>query len=168
MRLKLLATLLWAALAATQSLAATPINGFAHVHDGDTIRIGRTSVRIWGIDAVELKQNCRLGDASVPCGEMARDALLRIIDGQEVTCFPKGKSYSRIVGTCYVAGRDVADEMIRLGMAYDYARYSHGYYSGSENQARQTSLGLWAMETQNPAVWRACHLRAKDKRPAAC
>lgn len=167
MRIFILSCLLFVAFT-TQGLASGPIDGAARVHDGDTIRIGKTSIRIWGIDAVELKQTCLQNGATVACGMIARDALIAIIDGRDVTCIPKGKSYKRIVGQCFVGGRDVAAEMARLGMAYDYARYSHGYYSEAEAEARQAANGIWAMEAARPDAWRACHLRAKDKRPLTC
>ncbi len=137
---------------------AYDLSGPAQVHDGDTIRIGDQNIRLWGIDAVELKQLC--GD--VPCGIEARETLKVIIGGRDVTCTAKGESYKRIVAQCYAGNDDVAALMARAGMAFDYAHYSRGFYQEDERAARAAHAGLWAMNgVENPAVWRQCHLRHK-------
>ena len=38
--------------------AFADVTGNARVVDGDTIHIGKTKVRLWGIDAPETKQVC--------------------------------------------------------------------------------------------------------------
>ncbi|NBX67018.1 MAG: thermonuclease family protein [Proteobacteria bacterium] len=164
MRMILAACLLFVSLEAH----AGTLEGRATVHDGDTIRIGETSIRIWGIDAVELKQTCEKDGAVMPCGMMAREALAAIIGTNTVTCTAKGKSYKRVVGTCFVNGRDIAAEMTRLGMAYDAPKYSKAFYNGDQTAAQTAGVGLWAMNAQDPAHWRACNLRPKNKRPADC
>ncbi len=146
-----------------------PLRGPARVYDGDTIRIGGTSIRIWGIDAVELKQTCDLDGRSIACGRMARDAMAQIINGRDVACTPRGRSYKRVVATCRVDGVDVAAQMARLGMAQDYARYSHGFYAADEHIARVARAGIWAMAFDAPSLWRACNLpQRKNRRPASC
>lgn len=150
---------------ACPALAGATLHGRASVHDGDTIRIGTQSIRIWGIDAVELKQRC----GNAPCGVMARDALADIIGGRDVICVAKGKSYQRIVATCMVAGVDVAQEMARRGMAYDYADYSHGFYAADQRVAQESGIGVWAMNAEEPSHWRACHLpQRQNHRPGDC
>jgi endonuclease YncB( thermonuclease family) len=148
------------------AFAKAPLSGMAHVHDGDTIRIGSQSIRLWGIDAVELSQSC----GSIACGKISRDALIAIIGGRAVTCIPKGKSYNRVVATCTVGGADIAALMARAGMAFDYAHYSHGHYKTAEDAAKSAHIGLWAMDKVDvPAHWRACHLPArKGRRPTDC
>lgn len=156
-------------LLCTTAHAAEPLHGMARVYDGDTIRIGDTSIRIWGIDAVELKQRCALDGKDIACGQMARDALAGIINGRTVTCTPRGRSYKRVVATCMAGGMDVAAEMARLGMAQDYAQYSHGFYAGDEQAARTRRAGIWAMTFDAPSFWRACNLpQRKNRRPADC
>lgn len=149
--------------------AQWPVTGTAQVHDGDTLRINGHSIRIWGIDAAELKQTCTQGGSVVPCGLMAREALERLVKGQTVTCIAKGKSYQRIVAQCYAGGRDIAAAMTRLGMAHDDVRYSRGYYADDEAAAKEVRAGWWAMTFEIPARWRACHLpQRKNSRPASC
>jgi len=38
------------------------------VVDGDGLKIGNQSIRLWGIDAPELDQTCELDGRTVPCG----------------------------------------------------------------------------------------------------
>lgn len=137
------------------------LQGRPSVHDGDTIRIGKASIRLWGIDAPELRQTC----GNVACGYLAREALKDLIGDNTVICSPRGKSHKRVVATCRVKGRDIAQEMMRMGMAFDAPKYSNGYYKVEEAAARSTSRGVWAMDAKHPAQWRACHLKRKQ---AAC
>jgi endonuclease YncB( thermonuclease family) len=72
--LKLLAgTLIFAILAVAAAQAADIVDS-AHVHDGDTLTLGNTKVRLEGIDAPETDQIC-LTSSGEPwrCGLQARD-----------------------------------------------------------------------------------------------
>ena len=149
------------------------IYGFATVHDGDTIRISTNgqsyAIRIWGIDAVELKQTCTTKDGlAFACGIQARDTLERIVSGKMLSCTVKGRSYKRLVATCMADGADIASSMTREGMAFDYSHYSHAYYSADEAAAKQAGAGIWSATFEPPALWRACHLRPTDRRPKNC
>jgi len=153
--------------------AATPrvIEGYVtSVHDGDTFRIGDQSIRLWGVDAVELKQVC--GD--VACGEKARDTLAELISERIVTCTLKGKSHKRLVGHCFVGGRitgiDVGQYIAQRGMAFDTEKFSKGYYREDEAMARSGKRGLWALGSVDaPDHWRACNMaQFKEKRPSDC
>jgi len=101
-----------------------PITGPARTHDGDTIVIGTTHIRLQGVDAEELTE---------PNGFKARDEMRAIIGSKTITCYPEGKSYDRVVATCFTQdGTDIGAELIRRGMALDCARYSHGKYRAYE------------------------------------
>lgn len=114
-----------AALIATTSVAQTP-HFSAQVHritDGDTFRVYDLgpAIRIWGLNAPETDE---------PGGTAATQALTRLIAGQTLTCQIRDVDrYSRIVGQCFLPnGRDIAAEMIGLGAATEYCRYSGGHY----------------------------------------
>ena len=79
------------------------------------------AIRIWGLDAPETDE---------AGGSAATHALKDLIGGQTLTCVIKDVDrYSRIVAQCRLDdGRDIAAEMIRLGVATEYCRYSEGYY----------------------------------------
>ena len=60
--------------------AAEQIIGHARVIDGDTLEVRGTRIRLHGIDAPELQQQCRREGASAaltyPCGQEAKAALV--------------------------------------------------------------------------------------------
>src|SRR5262245_40881780 len=80
------------------------IAGRARVVDGDSLEIGFSRIRLFGIDAPEARQDCRDKDNRVtPCGMQARRALLDLVGGREVSCTPVGASHDRRVAVCTVA-----------------------------------------------------------------
>ena len=93
--------------------------------DGDTYKLNGQIYRIWGINAPER---------SDPAGPDATAALRSLIAGQTLTCdVVDTDRYRRQVVRCTLPdGRDPACEMVRLGLAEDWARYSGGYYRGCE------------------------------------
>ena len=137
------------------------ISGYARVKDGDTIVIHRLQIRLFGIDAPETDQLCRLPDnPKWLCGIAARDYLRRMIDRQIVTCDQRDvDSYRRMVAVCYLnspaSGKPIIlnQMMVANGFALAYRRYSMNYV-GDENAARSQSLGVWASRFEFPWVWR--------------
>ena len=95
------------------------LSGSGYAIDGDTVVVEGFHVRLAGLDAEELKE---------PNGLAAKYAMMRFINGP-VTCKLTGnKSYNRYVGSCFVAGNDLAAMMVAQGYALDCARYSGGKY----------------------------------------
>ena len=91
------------------------------ITDGDTIRCAGERVRIHGIDAPERH---------TPAGPAATRAMADLTRGQTVTCIGQGyRSYGRLVARCYVGVMDLACEMVRLGQARDWPRFSGGEYA---------------------------------------
>jgi endonuclease YncB( thermonuclease family) len=136
------------------------------VHDGDTFTLeGGQRVRIFGIDAPELHQQCR-ADAvhapgpshCVPCGEAARTALEGLILGKEVHCGNRGRSYDRVVGECSVGKTQIGPWMLTHGQAVVYQQYlrkgDRAAYLGAEAGAKRANEGIWAMTMIPPAQWR--------------
>lgn len=106
---------------AEKSKRLPSLSGPAQVIDGDSLRIGRTTIRLNGIDAEEIGE---------PNGVAAKKALVAIIDGAQVHCSDTGeRSYTRVVGVCTTAdGRDLGAAMVHMGAALDCAHYSGGRY----------------------------------------
>lgn len=102
------------------------LRGRAWVIDGDTIAIDRIKIRIAGIDAPELDE---------PWGQKSRFAMMRLCKGQIVTAKLTGEtSHDRVVGTCYLDdGRDLGAELIKEGLALDFAHFSGGKYRALES-----------------------------------
>ena len=62
-------------------------DGRISVVDGDTIRVGGETVRLFGIDAPEVEQACRRPGGEVwRCGDWARDEVRRLFQGRRATC----------------------------------------------------------------------------------
>ncbi len=107
------------------------------VHDGDTFRIGATTIRVYGIDAPEL---------ATPYGPSAQSVLVRAIDGGAVRCIDTGsRSYDRIVASCVNhRGHDIAAIVVRSGWAVDWWRFSCGRYLTDQQDAQDARRGMFA------------------------
>jgi endonuclease YncB( thermonuclease family) len=124
----------------------------ATVVDGDTLRIGRESIRLQGIDAPELLQTCADGWRA---GEEARRALVVLVAAGTPHCERLTKDiYGRTVAVCRVNGEDIGGAMVRRGLAWAYTDYSFRYL-GDEWLARFEGVGIHAQNCTRPAEWRA-------------
>lgn len=102
------------------------IHGPCYVVDGDTLNIGDLSIRLFGIDAPELDH---------PYGNNAKWALINLCRGHIIQAvIEQGDlTHDRTVATCYLPdGRDLSAEMVKLGMAVDWPKYSGGRYRSFE------------------------------------
>ena len=101
------------------------LRGKCYVIDGDTIVIDLIHIRLEGIDAPELDQ---------PYGKVSKWALHKLCKDQVVTAQINGElSHNRVVATCFLPdGRDLAAELVRQGLALDWAAFSGGKYRGCE------------------------------------
>ena len=143
-------------IAATASPTfAGEISGVPSIHDGDTVQIRGTKIRLSGIDAPETDQLCL--DASGQkwaCGIAARDELIKHSSGQSWVCDLNGDGgYDRRLGTCRIEGDDVNRWMVRSGWALSFKRYSHAY-DADEVTAQESHAGLWSGSFIAPWDWR--------------
>jgi endonuclease YncB( thermonuclease family) len=131
------------------------LSGRAIVIDGDTLAIGPEHVRLEGIDAPEAGQTCgREGGGAWACGEAATKSLAKLVDGRRVDCESRGRDkYGRMLGTCFVAGRDINAEMVRSGAAWAFVKYSRTYVE-TEAEARLSRLGIWQGEAEPAWTYR--------------
>lgn len=133
------------------------------VVDGDSLRIGDARVRLHGIDAPELAQTCdRPQGGTWPCGRWSRSRLADLVQGQRLDCTDLGADrYDRRLARCTLGGQDIAAQMVAMGAATAYRRFSDDYVV-QEAAARAAGLGIWAT---GPQVAPEAHRRAA--RPAA-
>lgn len=133
----------------TISLAiSTPgasLSGKCWVVDGDTIDIGGSRIRLAGIDAPEMEH---------PYGKAAKSALIRLCQGQTIRAeFHGSDHFDRNMATCFLSdGRDLSAEMVKLGLAIDWPKYSGGKYRVLEPEGVRRKL------------WR-CDARQKGRMP---
>lgn len=128
--------------------------GQARVIDGDTIDLDGQRIRLYGLDAPEMKQSCTLADGPYACGEKAKEALSSLIAGQDVRCEKRDiDRYNRIVGVCYSGGTDINAWMVAQGYAVAYRQYSMRY-APQEAEAKHAKRGIWAGSFDMPSDFR--------------
>ena len=111
------------------------------VHDGDTLRCGSERVRLFGVDAPELRRGQTPAE---PFAYEARDELIRLTRGRVGCRFVERDRYGRFVGRCWSdASPDVNAAVIRSGLATEYRRYSKGLYAKAEAEAQRAHRGAW-------------------------
>ncbi len=99
--------------------------GSCYVIDGDTIVINNVRIRLAGIDAPELNH---------PWGKNSKWAVISMCKGKKITAKLDGNlSHDRVVATCYLPdGRDIAAELVKMGLAIDWPKFSGGKYRSFE------------------------------------
>lgn len=151
-----------AALLSLSTLAvAAPFSGAVErVHDGDTFRLAGVTVRLWGIDAPELRQECQDGGGRwYACGQRAKEVLAALVRSGKIVCQQRDSDrYGRVVAACRVDGRDINSEMVAQGWAVAYRTFTAAY-EPAEVEAKQRGLGIWAGRFVMPDVWRRAHRR---------
>ncbi len=143
---------IWA-VSGADDLPQSPLSGTARAVDGDTLRLGAERVRLHGLDAPELQQSCRDGaDLSWDCGIEARRRLAELLAVGEARCELRDRDrYGRLVATCRVDGRDVAEPLLEEGLAVADGPLG---YEGLASRARRAGRGIWAGTFDQPAAWR--------------
>lgn len=135
------------------------LEGVAFAVDGDTLEMGGERIRLAGIDAPELHQECTREGRPWPCGDAARRSLARLVATAEVRCEGRQSDpYGRLVARCTAGNIDVSDFMVREGLALAYRGRD---YVGAEAEAQAARRGLWAGSFQKPSDYRAEHATAR-------
>lgn len=157
------ALLLIFALLSAPAFAAP--NGTVRVIDADTIDVGGTRVRLFGIDAPEMGQPCRADGREWDCGAWTRDAVRNRFEGTYARCDQRDiDRYGRVVAQCSVDGQDMGQLIVYSGMAWAFRRYSETY-DLDEKAAAVAGRGLWAVDIQMPSDYRAAQI-ADDPVPS--
>lgn len=122
------------------------------VIDGDTVLLLRhghpLKVRLAGIDAPEKSQDY---------GMASRDALAQMVLHRQTEVETRAiDKYGRTVALLKIGKLNVNQEMVRRGMAWDYAYFNHDRaYVALQNEARQAKRGLWQQaDPVPPWQWR--------------
>jgi len=124
------------------------------VVDGDTIHIGNTKYRLFGIDAPELSQQCKKDNKTILCGVDAKKMLENKIGKQTPKCISQTKDkYNRVVAECFIQSESLSSYMVRSGYAVAYKKYSSKFVE-DEKYAKNNKLGIWSTKFQNPEEFR--------------
>ena len=145
---------------------AEEISGIPKVVDGDTVHIDNYKLRLEGIDAPEMRQQCKKESFKISffigftfykdysCGRVSKEKLITKIDTTEIKCISSSKDrYKRYIATCYKGKTNLNQWMVRNGFAIAYRRYSKIYVS-DEEFAKENKLGLWKGKFMEPEKWR--------------
>ena len=145
---------------------AEEISGVAEIIDGDTVYINNDKFRLEGIDAPEMRQQCKKESLKISsiigftfykdynCGKVSKEKLISKINGSEIKCiFTTKDKYKRYIATCFKGKTNLNQWMVRNGLAVAYRRYSKKYVL-DEDFAKENKLGLWQGKFMNPEKWR--------------
>lgn len=138
------------------------IGGSVHVtrvSDGDSLRSGNLRIRLFGIDAPEIKQTCKDETGlKWACGVTARDRLLALVKkAPYLDCKLRDTDrYGRLIMQCFANQEDIGRTLVAEGLAVAYARYAQDYVA-AQNVARDSSRGLWAGKFDMPEDWRTAN-----------
>ena len=142
------------AMFAADPAAAETLSGSAIVIDGDTLEIRNKRIRLFGIDAPELKQECERSGEPWQCGAASAERLRQLIAGGLVSCSGNERDqYARLLAVCTAGGIEINRTMVAEGWATAFRRYSTDYVA-EETAARSAKLGLWASEFEAPEDFR--------------
>ena len=155
---------------------AETLSGQATIIDGDTVRVGETTIHLHGIDAPEMNQFCRdKKDKRFNCGHAAMRRLFLYIGADPLDCTIKTHNEDgSLAATCRVksyfrqtengASRgekfDVSLEMVLTGYAFanraqaSANRAQASDYTGAEKRARTKGMGFWSGRIEPPWEWR--------------
>ena len=142
-------------------IAAHPNN--ITITDGDTIKIGKEKIRLFGIDAPEIKQVCKnKNNDPYPCGITAKNFLSWLIEdynklNEKIYCYYSERDkYKRIIGECFIgtlSKTNINRIMVSHGRAVAYLKYSEKYLD-AQNIAKNKKIGIWNGTFDLPEEWR--------------
>ena len=148
------------------NVTAEEISGTPKIIDGDTVHINNYKFRLEGIDAPEMKQQCKKESLKISsiigfsfykdydCGKVSKAKLKAKINGSKIKCISTSKDkYKRYIATCFKGETNLNQWMVRNGYAIAYRRYSKKYVP-DEDFAKENKLGLWQGKFMNPEKWR--------------
>jgi endonuclease YncB( thermonuclease family) len=125
------------------------------IFDGDTLRIGGYTIRLYGIDAPEYNQACLdKNDMKYPCGWISQRYLKLLVGDDHISCqiFDRDK-WNRLIGVCRKDGINLNAIMVRNGWAIAYSHYSWDYLA-DEVYAQSRKLGIWQGWFEKPWKYR--------------
>ena len=133
---------------------AESIIGKATIIDGDTIRIGKNKIRLYGIDAPEINQTCTINKIIWECGIDSSQALESMISEKEVQCeIVDFDRYKRFVAKCFVKNINLNQYMVQNGWAVAYRYYSDDFIK-NEEIAKKNKTGIWQGKFLDPYLFR--------------
>ena len=146
--------------------------GFLRVIDGNTLFVRGMSIRLFGIDAPEQRQECGYRGGTWNCGRLAARALARRIGKGVVRCVEKRKDrHGRSVAVCFVGEMNLNAWMVSEGWALA-DREVADEFAKFEESAAINGKGIWRGDFVKPWDWRRGvrlrHLPSRDESKREC
>ncbi len=130
------------------------ISGKAKIIDGDTIHIGSNKIRLHGIDAPELNQNCLFNDKVWNCGKESKKFLINFINNKKISCKLIDKDrYNRHIAICFKDTINLNKKIVQEGWAIAYRYYSKDFVD-DEKVAKINKSGIWKGNFEEPYLFR--------------
>ncbi len=129
--------------------------GIARVLDGQRLALDGKPIRLYGIAAPDLRQNCAWPGKTIPCGEIAKTAMMDLVAGaRKIVCREKtGIPHPETLAICFADGFDIGANMVHTGWALAEPKMPSDYAS-IEAAARNKNRGLWKGDFVRPWAWR--------------
>lgn len=131
------------ALAPPGAAIAAELSGPFEVVDAGTIAIAGQQVRLYGIRTPAPDAQCAFRQKTIPCGRVARSALLDLTAGARIRCTAVGEDgHGRTTAICRANGYDLSEGMVYTG----WARAVSARYKRFEADSKARRRGLWQGE----------------------
>lgn len=133
------------------------------VIDGDTFWIGIHQIRLLGVDAVEVDQDCKgkKVNKAQSCHQDTINFLAPLLNAPGLRCEVKRgyqgdpeMSYGRYMAVCYSGQTEINQLMVERGWAFASNKPAGERYKQLEKTARKARLGIHAFDCVEPWVWR--------------
>lgn len=136
------------------AMAETATVGLPEVIDGETVRVAGQTFRLYGVDAPDIAQTCKIRGRTYNCGRVSMTALMDLVAGVRIRCVPRrDRATSPILANCFATGYDLSEGMVHTGWALAMPR-GGTKYAGIEARAKIAKRGLWKGEFTLPWQWR--------------
>ncbi|MEP4036141.1 thermonuclease family protein [Pseudophaeobacter sp.] len=132
--------------------------GTFRIIEGDFLGLGNLRIRLVGIDAPEVAQQCNTAEGGHwECAAEAEDRIGDLLRSAErIECFSNEQdSYGHYLASCKADGLDVGALLVAEGLAWPDEE--QGHYLPEAAQAQAAGRGIWQAETPTPAEWRKDH-----------
>lgn len=124
--------------------------------DGDTFAVGGIRYRLWGIDAPELGEPCRLAvGGPVDCAGLATEALAELAsrpDYCDVVDYD-GRWRRPVVACGDGSAADWSFWLVGVGRARSHPGFGTERLRAVETLARERGVGYWACDAPTPPGW---------------
>ena len=130
----------------TAAVAQGVVTGVAEPLQADQITINGARISLYGVDAPDpdMDRYCTANGVLFGCYANAVRGLAILIDEGPFECTPTGEfnyvAFPYMI--CTVNGKDVAESLIRSGLAYAFLPQTDKYIE-AQNAAEADGVGIW-------------------------